>query len=311
MSKSPAIQSVLIHGQALEAQALNEVQLVLSALVASGVAISVTESFAALLLECGVDAQQYGIQNAAVDHRPDMVLSLGGDGTVLETAALEAVEGIPVLGINTGRLGFLAHLPLQGASEAMASIMAGSYIVESRNRLEIEFLGMDVDLGRYALNEVTVHRRDVASMIRISVHRDGTFVNRYWADGLIVSTATGSTAYSLSCGGPIVHPDSNAIVLNPIAPHNLNDRPLVIPADGTLEIHAEGRDDHLMLTLDSRSHKVKAPARFKVRPASRPFLLVQLPGVDFIETVRRKLHFGMDGREGPSSAAHENPTGSR
>ncbi len=311
MSKSPAIQSVLIHGQALEAQALNEVQLVLSALVASGVSISVTESFAALLLECGVDAQQYGIQNAAVDHRPDMVLSLGGDGTVLETAALEAVEGIPVLGINTGRLGFLAHLPLQGASEAMASIMTGSYIVESRNRLEIEFLGMDVDLGRYALNEVTVHRRDVASMIRISVHRDGTFVNRYWADGLIVSTATGSTAYSLSCGGPIVHPDSNAIVLNPIAPHNLNDRPLVIPAEGTLEIHAEGRDDHLMLTLDSRSHKVKAPARFKVRPASRPFLLVQLPGVDFIETVRRKLHFGMDGREGPSSAAHENPTGSR
>ena len=137
MSKSPAIQSVLIHGQALEAQSLNEVQLVLSALVASGVAISVTDSFAALLLECGVDAQQYGIQNAAVDHRPDMVLSLGGDGTVLETAALEAVEGIPVLGINTGRLGFLAHLPLQGASEAMASIMAGSYIVESRNRLEI------------------------------------------------------------------------------------------------------------------------------------------------------------------------------
>ena len=148
-------------------------------------------------------------------------------------------------------------------------------------------------------------------MIRISVHRDGTFVNRYWADGLIVSTATGSTAYSLSCGGPIVHPDSNAIVLNPIAPHNLNDRPLVIPAEGTLEIHAEGRDDHLMLTLDSRSHKVKAPARFKVRPASRPFLLVQLPGVDFIETVRRKLHFGMDGREGPSNAAHENTTGSR
>ena len=233
--------------------------------------ISVTESFAALLLECGVDAQQYGIQNAAVDHRPDMVLSLGGDGTVLETAALEAVEGIPVLGINTGRLGFLAHLPLQGASEAMASIMTGSYIVESRNRLEIEFLGMDVDLGRYALNEVTVHRRDVASMIRISVHRDGTFVNRYWADGLIVSTATGSTAYSLSCGGPIVHPDSNAIVLNPIAPHNLNDRPLVIPAEGTLEIHAEGRDDHLMLTLDSRSHKVKAPLGSRCAPRAGRF----------------------------------------
>ena len=170
----------------------------------------------------------------------------------------------------------------------------------------VEFPGLGIEAEGVALNEVTVHRRDVASMIRISVHRDGTFINRYWADGLIVSTATGSTAYSLSCGGPIVHPASDAIVLNPIAPHNLNDRPLVIPADGTLEIVAEGRDDHLMVTLDTRSHKVAVPARFLVRRADRPFLLVQLPGGDFIETVRRKLHLGLDGREGPSSAgSHE------
>ena len=144
-------------------------------------------------------------------------------------------------------------------------ILDGNYTVEDRNMLEVEFPGLDLEPGGLALNEVTVHRRDVASMIRISVHRDGTFINRYWADGLIVSTATGSTAYSLSCGGPIVHPASNAIVLNPIAPHNLNDRPLVIPAEGTLEIQAEGRDDHLMVTLDTRSHKVAVPARFLVR----------------------------------------------
>jgi NAD+ kinase len=307
MAKSAKIQSVLIHGKALEEGTLDQIKEVLSTLFAHGVGMSLTQTFSDLLEESGVNIDQYGLQSPKNEFQPDMVLSMGGDGTVLETASLDAVEGTPVLGINTGRLGFLAHLPLEGASQALPSILEGAYVVESRNRLEVDFPGVDFELGRHALNEVTVHRRDVASMIRISVHRDGTFINRYWADGLIVSTATGSTAYSLSCGGPIVHPDSNAIVLNPIAPHNLNDRPLVIPSDGTLDIYAEGRDDHLMLTLDTRSHKVSAPAHFKVRRGQRPFLLVQLPGVDFIETVRRKLHFGMDGREGPSQgAAQEN-----
>ena len=307
MSQSPKIESVLIHGKALEEGTLDQIKEVLDALSSDGVHISLTRTFSDLLDDSGVDSGQYGTTHDSSDQRPDMVLSLGGDGTVLETAALKAVEGVPVLGINTGRLGFLAHLPLEGAASALPAILSGAYVVESRNRLEVNFPGVDLELGGHALNEVTVHRRDVASMIRISVHRDGTFINRYWADGLIVSTATGSTAYSLSCGGPIVHPDSNAIVLNPIAPHNLNDRPLVIPSDGTLEIRAEGRDDHLMLTLDTRSHKVSAPAHFTVKRGERPFLLVQLPGVDFIETVRRKLHFGMDGREGPSQgAAQEN-----
>ena len=200
-----------------------------------------------------------------------MVLSFGGDGTVLETATLEGLDHVPVLGINTGRLGFLSHLPSEGAADAIQGILDGNYIVDSREMLEVGVEGMDLEGGGLALNEVTIHRRDVASMIRMSVHRDGTFVNRYWADGLIVSTATGSTAYSLSCGGPIVHPASQAIVLNPIAPHNLNDRPLVIPSDGVLDIQAEGRDAHLVLTLDTRYHILPAPARFTVRRAERLF----------------------------------------
>jgi NAD+ kinase len=228
----------------------------------------------------------------------DMVLTFGGDGTVLETAAMLGGRPIPVLGINTGRLGFLSHLPMLGATSALKGILAGAYKVETRAMLTVDFPEAELGTHVRALNEITVHRRDVASMIRVSVKRNGVFVNRYWSDGLIVSTATGSTAYSLSCGGPIIHPDSNAIVLNPIAPHNLHDRPVVIPLDGTLEILAEGRDDHLMLTLDTRSHTVSAPARFTVRPADDPFLLVQLPDVDFIETVRKKLHLGLDAREG-------------
>lgn len=276
--------------------------------------MQLSPAYANLLDANGVDRSAFGLQiyEPGTSPDPDMVLSFGGDGTVLETASMPGAAGVPVLGINTGRLGFLAHVPLEDAESLLEGILDGNYTVEDRNMLEVEFPGLDLEPGGLALNEVTVHRRDVASMIRISVHRDGTFINRYWADGLIVSTATGSTAYSLSCGGPIVHPASNAIVLNPIAPHNLNDRPLVIPAEGTLEIQAEGRDDHLMVTLDTRSHKVAVPARFLVRPADRPFKLVQLPGGDFIETVRRKLHLGLDGREGPSRAGgHEIGPGSR
>lgn len=297
MSISPSIRSILLHGKSVEDEALDGIRKVLQVLDDEGTSLAVTEPFATLLAEKGLRPTSA----PPVSEPFDLVLCLGGDGTVLETASLNQARNVPVLGINTGRLGFLSHLPLDGGDEALRRILAGEYVVESRTMLEVVYPGKTFQHGGCALNEVTVHRRDVASMIRISVHREGTFVNRYWADGLIVSTATGSTAYSLSCGGPIVHPASNAIVLNPIAPHNLNDRPLVIPADGVLDIQAEGRDDHLMLTMDNRSHKVPAPSHFQVRRAERPFLLVQLPGVDFIETVRRKLHLGLDGREGISS----------
>lgn len=314
MSKSPAVRFVLLHAKSLHAEGWEDVRSVLGALASQSVATAGTPHFVQMAKAAGAAALPNVPESwsPGSDRKPDMVLSFGGDGTVLETASLEGVQAIPVLGINTGRLGFLSHLAADGAAEAIRNIVAGEYTVESRNMLEVDFPGRSFEQGGLALNEVTVHRRDVASMIRISVHRNGVFVNRYWADGLIVSTATGSTAYSLSCGGPIVHPDSNAIVLNPIAPHNLHDRPLVIPADGTLDIQAEGRDDHLMLTMDTRSHKVDAPARFSVRQSEQPFLLVQLPGVDFIETVRRKLHLGLDGREGPSgSAEQENHAGLR
>ena len=311
MTASPAVHSVLLHAKVLEETAWPDILGVVRTLRDRGVTIRTTDVFEGLLQ--GVDHDMDGLPwRPSEGDKPDMVISFGGDGTVLETAALPDLEGVPVLGINTGRLGFLSHLPLEDAAVAIGDILKGQYMVEDREMLEVSCEGMDLEGGGLALNEVTIHRRDVASMIRISVQRDGVFVNRYWADGLIVSTATGSTAYSLSCGGPILHPDSRAIVLNPIAPHNLNDRPLVIPTEGTLDIQAEGRDDHLMLTLDTRSHILPAPARFTVRKAGRPFRLVQLPGTDFIETVRRKLHLGLDGREGPSNApAHESRPGER
>lgn len=305
------LRSLWLHGSVIAQEDASFYSAILAQLAASGVRLSCSPAFHAALDGAGLgDAGGFPrpVEDIGLDE-VDMVLSFGGDGTVLETAAMLAGRPIPVLGINTGRLGFLAHIPMQEAMEALGPILAGGYKVEERAMLEVDFPGEDLGPNLCALNEITVHRRDVASMIRVSVSRNGTFVNRYWSDGLIVSTSTGSTAYSLSCGGPIIHPDSNAIVLNPIAPHNLYDRPVVIPLDGELEILADGRDDHLMLTLDTRSHTVAAPARFTVRPAERPFLLVQVPGVDFIDTVRRKLHLGLDGREGDSRGSTDEMDG--
>ena len=311
MNVSNAVHSALLHAKVVDAAAWPSIRAVLDVLAAKGVSLQATPAFLSLT-EGQPGRPTLDAWAADQGAKPDMVLSFGGDGTVLDTASLPGLELVPVLGINTGRLGFLSHLPAEGAAEAIQGVLDGDYLVDEREMLEVSCQGMELEGGGLALNEVTIHRRDVASMIRISVQRDGTFVNRYWADGLIVSTATGSTAYSLSCGGPIVHPASQAIVLNPIAPHNLNDRPLVIPSQGTLDIQAEGRDDHLVLTLATRSHILPAPARFTVRRADRPFRLVELSGSDFIETVRRKLHLGLDGREGPSNAAaHENRPGER
>lgn len=297
--KSP-IQSLLLHGTMIAEADISAYRDVLGVLRNADVKLAFTAVFHGALSEMGLGDDQDGVCELEGEEVFGMVLTFGGDGTVLETAGMLAGRPIPVLGINTGRLGFLSHLPMPDAARALPGILKGAYKVEQRAMLEVDFPEAELGSNLRALNEITVHRRDVASMIRVSVSRNGVFINRYWSDGLIVSTPTGSTAYSLSCGGPIIHPDSNAIVLNPIAPHNLYDRPVVIPLEGTLEIEAEGRDDHLMLTMDTRSYKVAAPAKFAVRPAERPFLLVQLPGVDFIETVRRKLHLGLDAREGHS-----------
>ena len=231
----------------------------------------------------------------------DLVIVVGGDGSLLSAARTLAKYDTPVLGVNRGRLGFLTDITTDEIEQQVPAVLAGEYVAEQRFLLDATLRRDGQVVGRAdALNDVVVNSGTSAQMIELELTIDDAFVYRQRADGLIVSTPTGSTAYSLSCGGPIIHPDSNAIVLNPIAPHNLYDRPVVIPLEGTLEIEAEGRDDHLMLTMDTRSYKVAAPAKFAVRPAERPFLLVQLPGVDFIETVRRKLHLGLDAREGHS-----------
>jgi NAD+ kinase len=227
----------------------------------------------------------------------DLLLAFGGDGTVLEAATMARTGAVPILGVNTGRLGFLSNVSMEAFDLAMDALVAGTTWVEERALLHVEVDGTDLGAFPYALNEVVIHKRDTASMVVVEVHRDDTFVNTYWADGLLVSTPTGSTAYSLSAGGPIVLPGSEVVVVTPVAPHNLNDRPLVVPLNGEITLVAGGRDAQFLLSMDSRSFPLDPANEVRIRPAEFRIKLVNLEHQDFFSTVRQKMHWGLDPRE--------------
>lgn len=226
----------------------------------------------------------------------DYIISIGGDGTVLDTVSLVKNTEIPILGINTGRLGFLSNIDVDSVISAADALLSKNYELDKRSLLTVDCEGLDLGINNFALNEVTVHKKDTSSMITIHTYFNDTFVNSYWADGLIVSTPTGSTAYSLSCGGPIVMPGSQNVLLTPIAPHNLNVRPLVIPQKGTISLTANGRDETFFLTLDSKSYSVKNNSRVTISMCPFTISLVNLKQQNFFSTIRNKLHWGIDKR---------------
>ncbi len=226
----------------------------------------------------------------------DLWVGLGGDGTLLDMVAQVGRGGVPVLGINLGRLGFLSSVRIEDLDGALAALKAGRYAVQERSLLEVTDHQEALGAVNFALNEVSISKRDSASMVALHVHLDNDFLNTYWADGLIVATPTGSTAYSLSCGGPILHPTSNALVINPISPHNLNVRPYVIPDHFTIRVRLEARADKCLLNLDARSVAVDGDATITIRRASFDLKLVQLEGQDPLDTLRNKLNWGLDHR---------------
>ncbi len=227
----------------------------------------------------------------------EVLLAFGGDGTVLEAATMVRSGAVPILGVNTGRLGFLSNVSMEAFDLAMDALVAGTTWEEERALLHVSVDGLNLGPFPYALNEVVIHKRDTASMVVVDVHRDDTFVNTYWADGLLVSTPTGSTAYSLSAGGPIVLPGSEVVVVTPVAPHNLNDRPLVVPLNGEITLVAGGRDALFLLSMDSRSFPLEPGQEVRIRPADFRVRLINLEHQDFFSTVRQKMHWGLDPRE--------------
>lgn len=227
--------------------------------------------------------------------RFDAVLVLGGDGTMLAAVDLVRDSRVPILGINLGRLGFLANTDIESIEEAVACLARGAFQIDERSLLYLESspVGVFGDLP-IALNDCTILKRDTSSMITIDVFLNGDYLNSYWADGIIISTPTGSTGYSLSCGGPIIFPDSQNFVLTPVAPHNLNMRPIVIADSSVISFEIEGRADNFLCTLDSRFATVTSKHQLAVRKNDYPIRLIVLENHSFLKTIREKLMWGTD-----------------
>lgn len=226
----------------------------------------------------------------------DMLFSLGGDGTLLDTVAFVGASNIPLIGINLGRLGFLAAIPEEEVEGAISSLVRGSYTVEQRTLLHLDSSIPLFDGMPYALNEFTINRKDSSSMIKIHTYLNGEFLNTYWADGLIVATPTGSTGYSLSCGGPVVFPQTSSFVITPVASHNLNTRSIVVPDDTVISFEVEGRADQFLCTLDSRTQTIGSQVQLAVKKENFTISLVRPDEHNFLRTIREKLYWGIDSR---------------
>lgn len=233
-----------------------------------------------------------------LDNSYDFLVSIGGDGTILRAVAYVKDFDIPIIGINKGRLGFLATIQDDQIENALQSIFNNEYNISERTLLKIETSPRNQDLEEldFALNEIAVSRKNTTSMITVKTELDGEHLTSYWADGLIVSTPTGSTGYSLSCGGPVITPGANSLVLTPIAPHNLNARPLVIPDKTEITLKVSGREDDFLVSLDSRIATLANETTITIKKADFKIKMIELNEESFLKTLRKKLLWGEDKR---------------
>jgi NAD+ kinase len=226
----------------------------------------------------------------------EFIISLGGDGTLLDTVTMVRNKNIAIMGINFGRLGFLASIGREEVRVAVKAIAQRTYVTDKRTMIHLDANIPMFGNVPYALNDFSIHKRDVASMIKIHTYLNGEFLNTYWADGLIVATPTGSTGYSLSCSGPVVFPDSGSFVITPVAPHNLNVRPIIVPDDNIISFEIESRSEQIICALDSRREIVSKSVQLAVKKESFDINLVRLSENNFLQTLRNKLTWGLDKR---------------
>lgn len=248
--------------------------------------------------ECDLFPEAAGVFENGEDLPADVsyIFSLGGDGTLLKSFTVAQKISIPLVGINSGRLGFLSDISRDEIESALDNIISGDIIIDERTVLELEIVHEDHSDFHYALNEITVTKLDSSSMINIHTLINNEFLNTYWADGLIVATPTGSTAYSLSVGGPILTPDSQNFVISPIAPHHLTVRPIVVPDHNLITLRVEGRGLHFLTSVDSQSEAIYFSVLLLIRKASFNVKTVRLKDHNFFSTLRNKLMWGVDKR---------------
>lgn len=260
-----------------------------------GIKLTYYDKLVQLLLPVHPPAKKYA-QYSALDFEPEFLITLGGDGTILSAARLVGHRGIPILGINLGRLGFMAKVDKKIIRLAFQQLLNNEHTYEKRSLLKLESNDDIFTVFPYALNDMTVVKRDTSSMIVVHISIDGEFLNSYWADGVILATPTGSTGYNLSCGGPILIPTASNFIITPIAPHNLNVRPLVLHDDSIIEINVEGRTENFLCTLDSRYEMITAATNLKMTKAPFQIKMVNLREVTFLSILRNKLMWGRDSR---------------
>ena len=264
------------------------------------VELFIEANFLEMLYEKKIVQKEYKTfsSHTELDQSFDMLVSIGGDGTILRAATLVRDSGVPILGINAGRLGFLATVQKENIHEFLQIVIDKKYTLSKRTLLSLTCDPPNEALQdiNFAMNEVSVSRKDTTSMITIDTYLNGEILNSYWADGLIISTPTGSTGYSLSCGGPILTPDVKSLVITPIAPHNLNARPLVIPDETEIKLKVSGREENYLVSLDSRITSVGNESILTIKKTPFQINMVEIPDETFLKTLRTKLLWGEDKR---------------
>lgn len=289
---------IAFFGKAVSTENLKYVQRVVDKLVMKRCRLIVYRPFFEILqdqVEFPPDVELFD-DYQGIEGKVDFFFSIGGDGTILDALTQVRDSGIPIMGINIGRLGFLSSIAKDEILPAIDKVLAGDFQVDSRSLIRIIQPKDLFGEMNYALNELTITRKDTTSLIVLHVYVDEMFLNSYWADGLIIATPTGSTAYSLSSGGPILTPGSENFVLTPIAPHNLTMRPIVIPDKSKMRIIVEGREEQFLVSLDSRRAIIYSNFELIVEKADFKVNMVQMKGRNFFMTIREKLKWGLDAR---------------
>ncbi|WP_299012612.1 NAD kinase [uncultured Polaribacter sp.] len=294
------MKKVAVYGQSYSISAEKEIKILLAVLEQNNIDCFIETAFYDLLIKGEILDKKYPTFNHFndLDNTFNVMFTLGGDGTILRAITYIRNLDIPVLGINTGRLGFLATINKNTIKESIAHILKGEYTTQERTLLAVDTAPKSSEIAdlNFALNEITIARKNTTSMIGVATHLNNEYLTNYWADGLIIATPTGSTGYSLSCNGPVISPDSKNLIITPIAPHNLNARPMVISDETSIQLEVDSREKDFLISLDSRIATV--PQNTKVFLKKAPFTIKSIipNNQSFLQTLRSKLLWGEDTR---------------
>ncbi|HMP99480.1 MAG TPA: NAD kinase [Cyclobacteriaceae bacterium] len=284
-----------IHGKDFPRQAGQLIEYLFQLLHTHKAEIFVSDKFEKLLKSSKISQYKHGIFQAGDDlSHFDFIITLGGDGTLLEAVTYVAGSEVPILGVNTGRLGFLATISKDEITLAIEQLFKGLYKIDKRTLIKLASNKQLFKGVMFGLNDFTIMKKDTAAMITVHTFVDGEFLNSYWADGLIVATPTGSTGYSLSCGGPLISPRSNNFVITPISAHNLTVRPIIVSDSSEISFQIEGRSKKFLISLDSRIESIDDSVTLTVKKEKFKINLIQLKGYHYFKTLRQKLNWGLD-----------------